>query len=147
MTDQATHLNIPPAPFKWMLGLGGLLNLDLSAAIPEGPAGPAVQRAIDDLRWALSDSRNPQPAMTSLKGDSFSRGCFTIERGVVCHWRVWMRAQAQGEGTGRIGHEGTVFMVDNYERVYWAENDAKLALDLLRDILLAPDLQLRGSVR
>ncbi|WP_257306521.1 hypothetical protein [Geothrix campi] len=147
MIDQTTQLQIPPGPFKWLLGLGGLLNLDLSHAIPDGPPGDAVQRAIDDLRWALSDARICQPAMASLKGDSFSRGCFTIERGVLCHLRVWVRAQAQGEGTGRIGHEGTVFMVDNYERVFWAENDSKLALDLLRDILQAPDLQLRGSVR
>lgn len=147
MTDQAIHLNIPPGPFKWLLGLGGLLNLDLTAAILDGPSGAAVQRAIDDLRWALRDARICQPAMASLKGDSFSRGCFTIERGGVCHWRVWVRAQAQGEGTGRIGHEGNVFMVDHHERVYWAENDAKLALDLLKDILQASDLQLRGSVR
>lgn len=147
MTDQATQLTIAPAPFKWLLGLGGLLNLDLSDAIPTGPASDGVLRAIDDLRWALSDARIYREGRASLKGDSFSRGCFTIERGGLSYWRIWVRAQTQGEGSGRLGHEGTVFLVDHHERMYWAENDAKLALNLLKDILLAPDLKLRGSAR
>ena len=71
-------------------------------------------------------------------------GCFNVERnGLGLSWGIWVRAN---DGTA-FGHDELIIAIDSRRRRSFIANDALAALDVIRRVLTAPNVRLRGVSR
>ena len=140
------YMPLPTRLIAYMAELANSIeNIDLTEIQPQGGFTPNTPDGLTDLLTNL----RAIPALNhlgsaGLKAIVPSIGCLNIERnGLGLSWGVWVRAN---DGTA-FGHDELVVAIDSRRRRSFIANDALAALEVIRRVLTAPKVRLRGVSR
>jgi len=140
------HMSLPPRLIAYMAELADIIeSMDLAAIHAPGGFTPNTPDGLADLATNL----RAMPALNhlgfaGLKAIVPGIGCLNIERnGLGLSWGVWVRA---ADGTA-FGHDELVIAIDSRRRRSFIANDAFVAREVIRRVLTAPNVRLRGVSR
>jgi len=140
------HMSLPPRLIAYMAELADIIeSMDLAAIHAPGGFTPNTPDGLADLATNL----RAMPALNhlgfaGLKAIVPGIGCLNIERnGLGLSWGVWVRA---ADGTA-FGHDELVIAIDSRRRRSFIANDAFAAREVIRRVLTAPNVRLRGVSR
>ena len=140
------HMSLPPRFITNMAELANIIeNINLTAIQAPGRFTPNTPDGLADLATNLR--RLPGlngSGSAGLKAIVPGIGCFNVERnGLGLSWGIWVRAN---DGTA-FGHDELIIAIDSRRRRSFIANDALAALEVIRRVLTAPKVRLRGVSR
>ena len=139
---QATPL--PPRLRQFMAELGLILEgVKLDAIQEPGRWTPNTPGALNDIHYNLLRLDVVAPGSASLKALCPGRGSVAIERNVDLEWAVW----ASSADGAPFGDKELVAAIDVRRQRAWLSSDAPAALETARQVLMDPQVILRGAAR